>query len=275
LELRPYQQEAVTRTREAFRVGRKRPLLVLPTGAGKSVIVAEIIRLAVDKGSKVLWMVHRRNLVFQMRDVLEKFGVDSGIIMAGEEPDLSKPVQLATVQTYSRRLEIDEQESNRFFINADLVITDEAHRSISKKYLSVLKNYSRMIGVTATPCRSDGRGLGEVYDDLIDVIGVKELTDMSFLAPVRYFCPSEVDLSKIKIVRGDYDVKELGQKMVQPKLIGDVVEQWIKHADNRQTIVFAVNVAHSISIRDEFLKAGIPAEHLDAHSTDEERDDVF
>jgi superfamily II DNA or RNA helicase len=123
--------------------------------------------------------------------------------------------------------------------------------------------------------RGDQRGLGEVFDGIVDVVGVKELTDGGFLAPAKYYVPSEPDLAKIKIVRGDYDIKELGKRTNTPKLVGNVVDNWLRLAEGRPTICFGVNVKHSIALRDEFRKRGINAEHLDARSTDEERDFVF
>lgn len=271
--LREYQERAVSQTREAIINGHRKILLVLPTGAGKSFIIAKIISLAVEKGNRVLWLVHRRNLVTQMQETLEKFGVDAGVIMAGVESDTIKRVQIGTYQTYQRRIKL---EGGHFFIDADMVIVDEAHRSISKGYLEILEHYSGkvIIGCTATPMRSDGRPMGKVYDKIVDVIGVQELTDNGFLAPARYFC-APVNLDEVRVVRGDYDTKELDKKTNTRKLVGDIVQNWLKNAQNRPTIVFCVTVRHSIHICKEFQKNGVSAIHLDARSTDEERDDAF
>lgn len=275
--LRDYQRRAVLKVRESFLSGNKSVVMVMPTGAGKSVCFAEIIRLAVEKGSKVLWLVHRRNLVHQMRDTLERFGIQAGVIMAGVESNTDEPVQIGTVQTYARRLQLDELEHNRFFIDADLVMVDEAHRIVSQQYQRIIKLYEskRIVGCTATPTRADGRGLGEVFDSLVDVVDVATLTEGCFLAPAKYYVPAEPDLEKIRIVRGDYDIKELGKRTNTPKLVGDVVENWLRLAEGLPTIVFAVNVKHSLALRDEFLRRGVNAAHLDARSTDEERDFVF
>jgi superfamily II DNA or RNA helicase len=275
--LREYQHRAVASVRSAFMSGCRSVVMVMPTGAGKSVVFGEIIRLAVEKGSTVLWLVHRRNLVLQMKATLERFGVPAGVIMAGVDSDTNESVQVGTIQTYARRLQLDSLDRNRFFINADLVMVDEAHRVCSKQYKDVLDLYreKRVVGCTATPCRADGRGLGEVFERIVDVVGVADLTANGYLAPAKYYVPSEPDLREIRIVRGDYDVKELGKRTNTPKLVGDVVENWLRLAEGLPTIVFAVNVKHSIALRDEFRKRGINAEHLDARSTDDERDFVF
>ena len=277
MKLREYQRKAVLSVRAAILAGKRAVVMAMPTGAGKSVVFGEIIRMAVEKGSRVLWLVHRRNLVLQMQGTLGVFGIKSGVIMAGIESDTDERVQIGTVQTYSRRLNLYPLDRNRFYIDADLLMIDEGHRSLSKSYMDIIKLYKskRIVACTATPMRGDGRGMGEVYESIVDIVGVKELTDAGFLAPARYYVPSTPDLAKIKIVRGDYDIKELGLRANVPKLVGDVVQNWLRLAQGRPTIVFGVNVKHSIALRDEFRKQGITAEHLDAKSTDDERDFVF
>lgn len=279
MELRPYQERAVMMLRDALRSGKRKPILVLPTGAGKSVVFGQIISNAVDLGNRVLWIVHRRNLVHQMQDTLERFfDIQPGIIMAGTEPDTSKPVQLCTIQTFSRRINLDEPTYNQFAVKSDIVLVDEGHRSVSPSYIKVLEEYKDriVIACTATPMRADGRGLGEYYDSLVDVVGVKELTKQGFLAPARYFTtPKSIDLSGVRTQMGDYMVKDLDGKINKTKLIGDIVENWLRLAENRKTIVYAVNVKHSKAITEEFVKHGVAAEHLDAKSPDNERDDVF
>jgi len=275
--LRDYQTTAVNSVRESLISGKRAPVMTLPTGAGKSIIFGEIIRLAVEKGKTVLWLVHRRNLVKQMAETLEGFGITPGIIMAGIESDTGARVQLGTIQTYTRRLDLQDLEWNRFFINADMVLIDEAHRSLSKTYKTVIDLYGEkiVIGCTATPMRADGRGMGEVYDTIVDVVGVKELTDDGHLSPARYFAPSEPDLEKIKVSMGDYQVKDLGKRMNKPQLVGDIVENWLRIAEGRQTIIFCVNVKHSLAVKEAFERAGITAYHLDARSPDDEREYAF
>ncbi len=274
ISLRPYQNKAIELTRGALSAGSKRPLIVMPTGAGKSPVFGEVISLASLKGKISIFLCHRRNLVYQFRETLLKhFGIDPGFMMAGEDYSPGLQVYVGTVQTYQRRLKLGD----RFEIPADIIFVDEAHLSVSKRYTDIFEAHGNaiVIGTTATPCRSDQRGLGEVYDNLIDVVGTQELTDDGFLAPVRYFVPSDPDLGKIKIKMGDYDNKELAAKVDKPKIVGDVVDNWLKYAEGRNTIVFAVNVAHSKHIREGFDRVGIPSAHLDAKSSDDERDRVF
>lgn len=276
--LREYQEQGIEKLREALRGGSKRPLMVMPTGAGKSIVFGQIISSVVEKGKRVLWIVHRRNLVKQMQDVLKThFDVDAGIIMSGIESDLEKPVQLCTIQTLARRRELERETWNPFCVDADVVLIDEAHRAVAKQYSDVIEAYGDKIimGCTATPARADGRGLGEVFDHLVDIAGVVELTEQGYLAPARYFAPVEVDLSGVRTAMGDYMIKDLEGKMIHTKLIGDVVENWLRLAEGRKTIVYGVNVKHSKALCQEFNRHGIAAEHLDARSSDDERDRVF
>lgn len=276
-ELRDYQERAIRMLREHVSHGLKKVIMALPCGAGKSIIFGQIIKNAIKKDKTVLWLVHRRNLVYQMRDVLEQFGIECGLIMAGNESNTKLQVQLGTIQTYSRRLELEATYNNRFYINADLILIDEGHRSLSKTYMDVICLYHDkiIISCTATPMRADQRGMGEVYNSIVDVAGVQQLTEQGYLSPARYFVPSTPDLEGVKVAMGDYIVKQLDEKMNKTKLNGDIVENWLKSAEDRQTIVFCVNVKHSIAVCDEFIKNGVSAEHLDAKSSDEDRDDVF
>jgi len=274
MKLRDYQKKAIDDLRRQIQMGNKRPVLVLPTGAGKSVIFGSLIKSILSNNKKVLWVVHRRNLVLQMGDVLKKFGIEPGLIMSEFQSELSNPCQLCTVQTYSRRLAL---ENTSFFVNADVVLIDEAHRSLSPTYVEIIEKYSGkiIIGCTATPVGPGGRGMGEVYNTIVEGTNVRNLTNQGFLSRARYFAPAKIDVSGVKVKMGDYVVKQLEDKVNQPKLNGDIVENWLKLAENRKTIVFCVNVAHSIAVKDEFIKRGVSAEHLDARSSDDEREDVF
>ena len=275
--LREYQQQLVDGVRASALAGNRRVVMVLGTGGGKTAVFAEIARLAVEKGKKVLFLVNRRNLVQQTREAFAFHGVTgTGVIMAGHETALHEPVQLATIQTYGRRIKLDEGETV-FNFPADLILCDEAHFSISKQFQDVLSHYPKaiIVGCTATPMRGDGKGLGEVFDSLVDVIDTQELTDKGYLAPCRYFAPSQPDLDKIKIVRGDYEPKELEKRMNQAQLVGDVVENWMRLAGDRKTIVFGVSVAHAKALAVEFNRKGIAAYALSAASTEEKREYAF
>ncbi len=277
MELREYQQRTVDMVRDKIRQGHKRIIIAQPTGSGKTHILANIFAGALDKGNRAIAVVHRRQLVEQMADRFGECGIKTGIIMAGEDTDLSCPAQVMTMQTYDRRLQLDDPIYNPYFIDADVVLIDEAHHALSKTYQNILSYYENkvIIGVTATPVLAKGVGMGNYFDAIVQPVGVQELIDLGHLVPGRYYGPGELDLSGVKIQAGDYQQKDLDRVVNVPKIIGDVVDNWLRIAGGLRTMVFAVNVKHSKALRDEFLRRDVKAEHLDAYSEDDERNETL
>jgi len=129
--------------------------------------------------------------------------------------------------------------------------------------------------LTATPCRGDGRGLGGIFETLIECPQVQELIDSRHLVPTRVYAPSIPDLTGVRVQAGDYVETQLAQVMDRPKLVGDVVTHWHRLAEGRRTVVFATGVQHSVHIRDEFIKSGVKAEHIDGSTPKDERDNIL
>jgi superfamily II DNA or RNA helicase len=161
--------------------------------------------------------------------------------------------------------------------NNRVSITGNCHRSLSKTFQDTLEKYQDkiVIGFTATPSLSSGVAMGNYYESLVQPVSVKQLIEAGALVPGVYYGLSTPDLDKIRMVAGDYDKKELGEAVEDHKIIGDIVTNWLKIANNKKTIVFAVNVKHSVAICREFQKYDITAEHLDSYSSDEEREEVL
>lgn len=264
LHLRDYQLNAVDAMRQLFRRGHRRLLLVSPTGSGKTVIACHIIDRAVLKGSVVLFLAHRKELVDQASAKLSAIGVPHGIIMAGH-PTTAYPVQVASVQTAIRR-----ELCPRF----DLIIVDEAHHAAAASYGRILEKYpdATVIGLTATPFRADGRGLGDTFHCFHRVSTVSDLTQAGFLVPARYWAPTRIDMRGVHKTRGEFDQAETLERVNKPRLIGDIVHHYRSIADGERAICFAVNVQHSMAIADSFIDAGIPAAHIDAETPREQRE---
>ena len=275
MDLRPYQGDVILRLREAVGSGHQRPLLVAPTGAGKTVIAAAVIGNAVALGKRVLFLAHRRELIQQAAEKLWRAaGIDAGVIMAGHGLRPDQPVQVASVQTlWHRAMRTSAIERPQ----ADLVVVDEAHRARARTYEAILNAYpdAVVLGLTATPCRGDGRGLGNVFEVLVECPPVGELVALGFLVPTVVYAPSTPDLTGIRVERGDYVERQLAERMDDVKLIGDVVSHWHRHAADRQTVVFASSVAHSVHLRDEFQRSGVWAEHIDGTTPVDERDAIL
>lgn len=258
-----YQEQAVKKLRDFIRYGNKRLLLVAPTGSGKGTLATHMVTRAAERGKNVLFLVNRRELVKDTSRRLDRLGLDHGIIMAGT--DRRKPwlnVHVASIDTLNRREVVPP---------ADLIFADEAHFSVSPTWQKVLDKYFGVpvIGMTATPIRADGRGLGEMYEVLIPGPSVAELTQRGFLVPARIFAPAAPDLSGVTIKDGEYNQKQVAKVLDRPKLIGDIVSHWMRLGRGRPTVCFGVNVEHSKHIVAQFEAAGVRAVHVDANTPDD------
>jgi DNA repair protein RadD len=273
-ELRPYQLDVIAQCRQKLQSGISRICLVAPTGSGKTIIAAEIIRNAVDKGEHVLVLAHTREIVRQTSSKLTAAGIGHGIIMSTDTVRSWEPVQIASVQTYwSRVMRTRRMEPPA----ADLIVVDECHHIRASTWRKIIESYPGvpLIGLTATPCRSDGRGLGSSFDVLVECPQVAELIKLRFLVGTRTYAPAELNLRGVRTQTGDYVVSELAERVDTDPLVGDITSHWLKYAPGLKTIVFAVNVAHSQHITSEFVKAGIKAEHLDGSTPKAERDAIL
>lgn len=277
MELRDYQQRTLDAVKSEASKGNKRILLVLPTGAGKTHTLASIAQGAISKGNQTIAMMHRRGLVEQMQDRFQECGIDSACIMAGIDHDLQNKCQIASIWTYSRRLKLADPEINKFFIDAPVILIDEAHHVLNNTYQKILEHYPNafVIGCTATPTLSTGAGLGKYFQSMVNVVSMKELLDGGHLIPGEYYGPSEPDLRKVPTLMGDWTISGLDKKLNKGKIIGSVVDNWLEHASDKTSMVFAINRKHARALCHEFVNRGVAAEYLDAHNNDEERSDVL
>jgi DNA repair protein RadD len=264
--LRDYQLEAIEQLRAGIRQKHRAQLLVLPTGAGKTTVASKLIHSAIEQGSNVLFMAHRKELVEQAKDRLHQFGVKPGIIMSGWKHRKHQPVNVASVQTLLRR----------DLPTAKIIIVDEAHHSISAGFKQLLEQYpeSIIIGLTATPYRLDGKGLGDIYSKIVAPISLADLTDRGYLVPARYF-GSKQDMSDVASKGGDYDPSQMYNKFDKREIYDGVVEHYNKFAAGTKAIVFNVNVEHSVKMTDKFIAAGIPAAHVDGETSPLERNRIL
>lgn len=263
--LRPYQAHAIESLRWAISEGKKRVLLTIPTGGGKTLLASEVVRLALARGRSVLFVVHLRELVDQTVRALARCGVEHVGVIRGDDGrfDPSAPVQIASIQTLVRRKKP----------SADVVFIDEAHRSISRTYKTgVWDAYpdAHVFGLTATPCRTDGKPLGDRYEHLIIGATYSELIALGYIADPIVIAPRVTpDLSRVRRVAGDYDEEQLGEAMKE--LSGHIIPTWERHARGVRTVVFAVSIDHSKNIVRRFQDAGVAAEHLDGETPAAER----
>lgn len=273
-QLRKFQSDNKSDIREGFRVHRS-ILYQAGTGSGKTVTASSIVKDAVAKGTTTWFLAHRRELIEQTSDTFHKDGIRNGIIMAEHRYQPSMPVQICSIDTLRERFV--KNDKMIVFQKPGLIITDEARRGLSPSYINLYAKFPNayMLGLDATPVRSDGRGLGHIYDHMVQAPPISELQALGYLVPMRYFTGATPDLQGVRTDNYDYAAGPLQEAYDDADLRGDVVEQWIRHAQNRKTIVFASGVRHSMALRDDFLARGIAAIHIDGHTLTHDRMDMF
>lgn len=267
--LRDYQIEAVNNIRNTFQSGYKAPILCLPTGSGKTVIFCDIAEKTASRGKRVYIIVHRKELLDQTSRHLDKIGIDHGII-APNHAITGEKVQIASVYTMSRRL--------GKLPHPDFLIIDEAHHTIAKTWKNIVDYYSDsyIAGFTATPQRLDGKGLGissgGYFDKLISGPSVRDLINTGYLSDyVAYRPPTDIDMEGIKTIAGDYDKKELSQRINKPKITGSAVQHYIDICNGLPAIAFCTTIKHAENVSEEFNKAGVSSLSIDGKLTDDQR----
>jgi len=261
VSLRPYQTDAVNAIRDTYRNGRRAPLLVLPTGSGKTVIFCDITERVAAKNKRITILVHRQELLTQTSEHLDRLGIAHGRIATGHSMT-GDHVQVASVQTLVRRL--------GRAVPPDLIVIDECHHANAGSWRKILNAWpgSHVLGVTATPCRMDGSGLGQhaggYFDALVEGPNIRKLIDLGFLSqPVVYAPPTGVDFSKAHMRAGDFVKSEVNDIVDKPTITGNAIEHYTRICPNAPAIAFCASVAHAEHVSDQFNQAGVPAASLD------------
>lgn len=262
--LRDYQQKLVDDIREQMKTHR-RVLAVSATGSGKTITFCYIANGATQKRRRVMIAVHRAEILDQISAALRAFDVPHGRIAPGYTPtdDLC---QIGMIQTIANRLDL--------LPVPDLVTVDEAHHATSATYDRVLKAWAsaRSLGVTATPERLDGRGLGAQYDTMVLGPQNAELIEGGYLANFRYLAPDiGADTSGVRTLAGDYDRGGLASIMDKPVITGSAIAHYREYLDGAPTLVFCVNVAHAEHVAQQFRESGYRAASIDGKMDATER----
>lgn len=263
IELRPYQSDCIAGLRGAFAAGFHSPLLVSPTGSGKTVMFSFMTGRLIESGKRIVLLCHREELIEQISRTLTAFTVPHGVISAGSTYDRRHMAHVASVFTLARRLDRVEVP--------DYVIVDEAHHGVAGstwgKVLAYWRQRNprlRVIGVTATPERLSGEGLGETFDTMILGPTTRALIDLQALAPYRLFAPRQaVDLSSIGKQGGDFKRGEAAAAMDKPQIIGDAAGHYRKLCDGAPAVAFCVSVEHAEHTADQFRSLGYRAVSID------------
>jgi superfamily II DNA or RNA helicase len=311
LPLRPYQVRDVGKLHAATAEGGN-PLYVLPTGGGKTVVIAALAAKWEAEGKRSLIIAHRREIVQQTENTLLKFGVTPRVIAAGtavvggdDESDASCLTTLAMIPTLARRCakhlkkkSSDGHDGRPYFDPPiDFVVVDEAHHAVASSYGATLESAcseAKLVGVTATPYRTDGKGLSRSgFDRIVKGPSISELIKAGFLVQPRLVVQKFIDTKDVAITRGDYDLAELSEKAraATQSIVDHFLDRAVLPSDNkssggggggkakplevRKALFFAVDVTHSKDLHDELVRRGVRAEHIDAKTPVAERDEIL
>lgn len=261
--LRDYQECCIAGLRGAFRAGFHSPLLVSPTGSGKTVMFSYLTGSLVGNGKRVALLCHREELVEQISRTLGEFSVGHGFVTAGTPYDARKLAHVASVFALVRRLDRAEVP--------DYVICDEAHHCIAgSTWGRIIETWReknpalRVIGVTATPQRLDGAGLGDMFDEMVMGPSVRELIDAGALANYRMFSSAQaVDLSGVRTTAGEYNRADLAGAIDKPAITGSAVGEYRKRIDGLPSVAFCVSIEHANHVAEQFRAAGYRSATID------------
>lgn len=266
IQLRPYQTMMLDETREAYRARNRAVLLCLATGGGKTVSAATVVQGAAAKRNKVWWLCHRRELVSQASQTFHALGIPHGTVQSGHVSNPHALVQVASIQTIARRLDQLPEP--------DLIVFDETHHIGAASWDAIFHRYphARILGLTATPWRLDGQGLGRWYSHMVLGPSPADLIASGSLTPYRLFAPALPDLSGVATAAGDYQRGALAKAMDKPQIVGDAIGHYTRLCPGKRAVAFAAGVENSKHIAALFNEAGIPAEHVDGELPTEQRD---
>lgn len=265
--LRPHQEAALSGLRSSILEGKRRPVLHLPTGAGKTVVAAHIVTGAVDKRKRVAFCVPALSLIDQTFDRFCENGIDPSSmgVIQGNHPwrRPHAPIQICSIQTLNKR----------DFPMVDSVVVDEAHMRFWPIENWMQKEPEKIfIGLSATPW---SKGMGDSWNNLVSPTSLKELIDGGWLSPFRIFASSHPDLSGVRVTAGEYQLDQLSSVMSGKAIVADVVANWIEKGEGRPTLCFCVDRAHAAHIHNQFAECGVASEYVDGETPREDRNEIL
>lgn len=267
MQLRPYQEEARDKVQQEWKEGRKRTLLVLPTGCGKTIVFSKIIEDRVKMGERVLVLAHRSELLEQASD---KLMTATGLGTALEKAENTSigswfRVVVGSVQTMQREKRLSQFPPDHF----DTIVIDEAHHAISDGYQRVLEHFgeANVLGVTATPDRGDMRNLGSYFDSLAYEYPLVDAIKSGYLSKITAITiPLELDLSTVSQQAGDFKASEIGTAL--DPYLDQIADEMVKQCKDRKTVVFLPLVKTSQKFRDILNAKGFKAAEVNGESKD-------
>lgn len=266
LVLRDYQEDLINKTRQALAVNR-RVLMQAPTGAGKTALACTMIKAALERGIGCMFVVHQNELLKQTSAALWANKISHGMIVSGrgKTPHL---VQLASVLTLVNR--------TAHYKAPGLIIIDEAHRAVAASYQKVLEAYPNayVVGLTATPERTDRKGLNHIFSFIVRGPKIRTLIERGYLCDYELFSlPQKMDMQRVRTTAGDYNTGDLEKEALKPSITGDAVSHYKKMADGLKCVVMCVSIAHAEAVADSYNAQGVKAEAV--HGKTANREEVL
>jgi superfamily II DNA or RNA helicase len=270
IQLRPYQTKIIEEVRQEFKRGNKAVVLCLATGAGKTALTAEMIKTCTAKDMKSWFCVHRRELVKQVVLALEKAGVEHDIVANGFIETRGAQVKVCSIGALRTRL--------KRMMPPNLIVIDEAHHARAKSYAALFTSFPKayQIGLTATPERLDGQGLGQYYKVIVKGPSVRELIAQGYLSDYRIFAPpGGIDTEGLHTRAGDFAKEELNARADKPTITGNALNEYLKHAMGKRAVAFCTSVANSQKTVAMFMANGVQAVHVDGETPMAVRDEAI
>ena len=275
--LRDYQIEICEKVNGAFEAHRS-VMMQMPTGTGKTVVLASLVKqyLNRDADCSVLIVAHRIELIEQTGSFLNHFGIDYGVIAGGKRPAVLKRVMVASVQTLSKNLDID--------LSPSLVVIDEAHHALAKTYQMLWSAWpeAKFLGLTATPYRMSGNGFTDLFEVLVDSWSVKQFIVDGWLSPYDYYSirpdseeQQHIDSLKKRGADGDFQMKELREKLDVRPSIERLFESFERFAFDKKGIIYAIDIAHAEHIAEFYSLQGVNAVAISSKTPAKERAEVI
>lgn len=260
IKLREYQELSFEKLRANIRDGIRNQILCLPTGGGKTVIAAYMLRECHQKGKRAVFVADRIALIDQTSATLDKYGIPHGVIQASHwRARPWEQIQIASAQTLARRKWPD----------ADLIIVDEAHGLNASVLKRIHERNTVVVGLTATPFT---RGLGKYYDSVVTVTTTNQLIGEGHLVGFKVFAASEPDMTGAKTTAGEWTDSE-AEKRSMP-IVGDCVAEYLRHGQGKKFIAFGCTIAHCVELQRQFMSAGVMCELYTSKTGDEQRTQI-
>ncbi len=260
IQLREYQRQLIDDVAYEFQT-RDRVCLVAPCGAGKTITVGWMAQASELKGNRTLFLVHRQELIRQSIDTFDAMNIHHGVIATKFAENREPFVQIGSVQTVARRLDR--------ITPPDFIVIDEAHHATAGTWKKIIAEfpYAKVLGVTATPERLGGHGLGDIFQSLVIGPTVRELIEWGNLAPYDYYAPpGTFDADQVSVRFGEYVKADLEKQIDKNAVVGNIIDNYKQLADGMRAVCYCVSLAHSKHVAESFCQAGISAMHIDGET---------